>query len=871
MNLAEMARGGFPVPPGFIVSTAAYRLFVAKNGLQERIVALAYGIAPDDPLSLARASERIRALFGAGSLPEEISTEIREAYIALARNPALPVAVRSSATAEDLPGLSFAGQQETYLNVIGTDAVLESVKKCWASLWTARALGYRARNHIPPDDVALAVVVQQMIPAEASGVLFTANPLTGRREEMVIDASFGLGEAVVAGQVEPDHFAVDAQTGAITTRALGSKRLAIVPRPGGGTEQVQGENASRQALPDAQIVALAQMAARVARQFGAPQDIEWAAADGQLYLLQSRPITSLFPLPDVPTAPGETRLYFSFGAIQGIVGPITPFGRDLLISILGGVFRRLGATRPANQNLAPAGSRLWIDFTDLARDPRLRRVLLAGLTRADPAARESLLRLYAEGRIPVREDVSPPGLLKLIYSGRRILGGILFAMRAPEQMRVRSAAAAQAVLEQVQREVSAAQDLPAVLDIAEHRLGLLVPNMLGHVFPVVFPAFGGLTILQRWLGSWLQRPPTTALRLMRGLPHNVTTEMDLELWAAAQAIRADPPSRDFFHAHSTAELAAAFAQGALPAAAQGGVRRFLDTYGMRAMGEIDIGQPRWRDDPTPLFQTLANYLDLTDPDLAPDVIFRRGAAEAEELGRTLVAEARRTRFGFVKARMIAHMIHVIRELGGMREYPKFLAVTGMDTYRRALLHAAAELVARGHLDRADDIFFLPIAALRRYVADPTTDLRAILAEERAEYERERGRKQIPHLLLSTGEAFYEGVGAGGENAPGLSGEPVSPGVAEGRARIVLDPRGVRLEPGEILVCPATDPGWTPLFLTAAGLVMEVGGLVTHGSVVAREYGIPAVVGVQNATTRLQTGQRVRVDGNRGRVTVLAPP
>src|SRR5438093_1506747 len=306
-NLAALARAGFNVPPGFVLNTAAYRAFVDANAIQSRLLELASSVAPDDPLSLDNASAQIHDLFTQGSMPADVARSLEAAYADLS---AQPVAVRSSATAEDLPGLSFAGQQETYLNVVGVAALREAVLQCWASLWTARALSYRARNRIPAGEVALAVVVQQMIASDVSGVMFTANPLTGRRDELVIDASFGLGEAIVAGQVEPDHYVVDARTLITTTRKLGAKALAILPRAGGGTERVAQDNAGRQALSDEQIELLAFIGQRVQAHFGSPQDVEWAFAGGVIYLLQSRPITSLYPLPDLPANPDGERIYF---------------------------------------------------------------------------------------------------------------------------------------------------------------------------------------------------------------------------------------------------------------------------------------------------------------------------------------------------------------------------------------------------------------------------------------------------------------------------------------------------------------------------------------------------------------------------------
>src|SRR5947209_4361368 len=383
-NLAALALAGFNVPPGFVLNTAAYRAFVDANAIQSRLLELASSVAPDDPLSLDNASAQIHDLFTQGSMPAEVARSLEAAYADLS---AQAVAVRSSATAEDLPGLSFAGQQETYLNVLGVAALREAVLQCWASLWTARALGYRARNRIPAGEVALAVVVQQMIASDVSGVMFTANPLTGRRDEIVIDASFGLGEAIVAGQVEPDHYVVDARSMQPTTRKLGAKALAILPRAGGGTERVAQANAGRQALSDEQMELLAFIGQRVQAHFGSPQDVEWAIAGGDIYLLQSRPITSLYPLPDQPANPDDERLYFSMNVVQGMLDPFTPLSLGVLRSLASG----FPLKREPRQLVPVAGGRAFIDVTDIARDPRLRRALLAILARGDPASRLTLL------------------------------------------------------------------------------------------------------------------------------------------------------------------------------------------------------------------------------------------------------------------------------------------------------------------------------------------------------------------------------------------------------------------------------------------------------------------------------------------------
>ncbi|MCC7450555.1 MAG: phosphoenolpyruvate synthase [Anaerolineae bacterium] len=865
-NLAELIRAGFNVPPGFLVTTDAYRAFAAANHIGEQLLTLAQHTPANDPVALEQTSARIRTLFENGSLPSAIEAHIRAAYRQLSGIDALPVAVRSSATAEDLPGLSFAGQQDTYLNIVGADALIDAVRRCWASLWTARAIGYRARNHIPPDGVALAVVVQTMIPAEVSGVLFTANPLTGRRDEIVINASYGLGEAIVSGQVEPDHYVVRKQGPHIIGRRRGAKALAIRPAEGGGTQAVVQDASQLQALPDTQILALAQVAIRVAEHFGTPQDIEWAWADGKLYLLQSRPITSLYPLPASLVNPDDLRVYFSLNSLQGVLAPFTPIGRDVFLIASKGVLQLMRVRMTPHEALVVAGGRLYINITHAVRDRQLRNIILFMFANIDPGAREALVHLIDDGRIATQAFVTPGGVLALLVSLRTVMGGILLTWFRPAARRQQALANADRLLAAIQQRVQGATTLATRLAVMQALLRSAFTTVFPHIAPAVVPGILSQGIVDRLLTRWLRTEPGAMRRLLRGLPDNPTTEMGLALWAVAQSIDADPAARNLFLNQPVETVSRLYLHGELPSSAQQALTAFLDCYGMRGVGEIDIGNPRWREDPRSLIQMIGSYLAIDDPDLAPDRQFQQAAAEAERLTDQYVTQVRRTK-GVLHARLLGLVIRRLRLLSGMREVPKFYMIKMFAVFRATLLESGRDLAAQGTLALAEDIFFVPFDTLQAFAAGDIIDLKAVVERERADYERECARRQIPRLLLSTGEVFYEGIAS--HNPNDLVGEGVSPGAVEGRVHVVCDPRGVRLEPGEILVCPATDPGWTPLFLSAGGLVMELGGVMTHGAVVAREYSIPAVVGIHDATVRLKDGQRIRVDGSTGHVQVLS--
>jgi pyruvate,water dikinase len=868
-NLARMARAGFPVPGGFLVTTTGYRAFVAANDLQAAILETVRGIDPANPQALEAASESIRARFAAGQMPADLAAAIAAAYT---ERGAPPVAVRSSATAEDLPDLSFAGQQDTYLNILGTEALLDAVVRCWASLWTARAIGYRARNGIAPDDVALSVVVQEMVQSEASGVLFTANPLTGRRDEVVIDATLGLGEALVSGQVEPDHYVVDGASGQITAKTLGAKALAIVGEAGGGTRTVTGDGASagQQALPDPAIRDLAQLGRRVAAHYGTPQDIEWGWAGEKLYLLQARPITSLYPLPPRADEDDDLRVYFSFASIQGVLDPYTPLGQDAISQMFSSMGRIFGfhATIESQTIIKVAGERLFLDITPIVRSPLGRIFISRAGQFMDPAAAAALAPLLDEPGLARHSGPPPPSSVRHFMQGlsRLLPGAVLNMLRPAARYRYMRRSAERALAELEAQSAAASTPQEAVAFFADS-LGQADRILRPFVMPGLLSGMLSFVAVQR-LAAEVPGGPELAREITRGLPHNVTTEMGLLLWQTARSIQTDSGAAARFRAESADDLAAAYKAGSLPVPVQQAIAGFLRRYGMRGVGEIDFGRPRWSENIAQVMQMLKSYVQIESPDQAPDVQFRREAAAAQVAIRDLIAAARATEGGARKARVIRFLARRMRTFVGMRESPKFTIIRLFGMARAALLRAGAAWVSEGVLDAPEDVVYLHLRELQALAAGDRRDWRAVIAERRALMQRESARRLLPRLLLSDGRAFYEGLGAGQGDGATLIGSPVSAGVVEGTVHVVLDPQGVHLAHGEILVCPATDPGWTPLFLAAGGLVMEIGGMMTHGSVVAREYGIPAVVGVHEATQRLHTGQRIRVDGTTGEIHIL---
>lgn len=879
-NLGELLSAGLPAPEGFCLITEAYRQATVPLGLDDVHRAL-HATAADDLVTLARLAGLARDLISAAELPAEIAGEVQAAYAGLGgADPAdVPVAVRSSATAEDLPFASFAGQQDTYLNVVGPDALLAAVRNCWASLWTDRAVAYRASRGIDPSTVALAVVVQRMVDAASAGVMFTANPVTGRRREAVIDASPGLGEAVVSGAVNPDHFVVDSASGRILERRLGDKRLAIRALPGGGTERVDETAADEPCLTDRQVRELAALGGRAENHFGAPQDLEWAIdAGGVAWLTQSRPITTLYPVPAVsrppgsppgnrppgsPPAPEDIRVFLCFSLAQGLTRPLTPMGIAAFRLLGSSVARAAGFQVPDARTgpppFAEAGQRIFVDLTAVARSSVGRRIVPKVFDVMEARSAALLRRLFDDPRFSITRR-TPWGLLKHVAPVAihgRVPESLLRALFRPE--------AALRRVEKFTQEFSRALELPAPVS-AQQRLDH-AKRVLSSVFPIVpsilpLPALGFalLALAGKLLGGRSRRSDLQPI--LRGLPNNVTTEMDLELWQLATEIQADAGARRMFADQPLAVLAQRFSAGELPPAVQSGLERFLERYGHRAVAEIDVGMPRWRDDPTHLLGTLANYLRLEDPALAPVLQFRKAEAEAEAQIARLVAEAKSR--GRVRGAIVQAALRRARLFIGLRERPKYQIVLALAEVRRQMAEVGAELAAAERIARADDVFFLDFAEVRQ--ALDGADLQDLVARRQGAYYLELERRHIPRMLLSDGtepETLLSGGAAASDGA--LTGSPASAGTVTAPARVILDPVGAHLEPGEILVAPSTDPGWTPLFLTAGGLVMEMGGPNSHGAVVAREYGIPAVVGVADATSLLRTGQEITVDGGAGTV------
>jgi rifampicin phosphotransferase len=839
-HLGELSRiEGIRGPAGFCVTTDAFRRIMADApSIGDRLDRLSR-LNPDDREAIRTRSAEIRRTLEGIVIPAELAAAITSALAGLGGRAAC--AVRSSATGEDLPAASFAGQQDTYLNVVGPEAVLKHVSRCWASLFTERAVTYRLRNGFDHRKVQMAVVVQQMLFPQAAGVLFTADPVTGNRKVVSVEASFGLGEALVSGLVNPDIYQV--RDGDIVAKAVATKQRAIHALPGGGTQEQPIEPAKQEqpALTDAQVVRLAQLGRRIEAHFGCPQDIEWCLVDDGFQVVQSRPITTLFPVPEVGDL--ANHVYLSVGHQQMMTDPMKPMGLSLW---------QLTTPRP----MAEAGGRLFVDVTQILASPARRDGLLEVVGKSDPLTGDALRTiLERDGFIATRPDEGP---------GEPVPGVAPATIETDPALVTELIGRSEASIATLKRDIRAKSG-PALLDfiladIQELRRILFDPQS-HQVFISAMQATWRLNErLEAWLGE-----KNAVDTLTQSVPNNVTSEMGLALLDVADVIRPHPDVVAFLqHVQDESFL------DELPAL-QGGreardaIRAYLEKYGMRCVGEIDITRPRWSERPATLVPMILGNIRNFEPG-AGERRFEKGRLAARTKEQELLEQLRALPDGERKAEEAKRMIDRIRTFIGYREYPKYGMVSRYFVYKQALLEEAERLVQARVLREKEDIFYLRLQEFHEVVRTNQVDDQLISRRKDA-----FGSYQAltpPRVLTSDGEAVTGMYRRADVPAGALTGLPVSAGTIEGRARVILDMAEADLEAGDILVTAYTDPSWTPAFVAIKGLVTEVGGLMTHGAVIAREYGLPAVVGVEHATRLILDGQRIRVHGTDGYIEIL---
>jgi len=839
-HLGALSRiDGIRVPAGFCVTTDAFRRIMADaHSVDDRLDQLSR-LNPDDREAIRTLSADIRRTVEGIAVPDDLAAAITSALARFGEQTAY--AVRSSATAEDLPTASFAGQQDTYLNVMGPAAVLQHIGRCWASLFTERAVTYRLRNGFDHRKVHMAVVVQRMVFPDAAGILFTADPVTGNRKVASVEAGFGLGEALVSGLVNPDVFRV--RDGEVVAKAIAAKQRAVRAAPGGGTREqaIDPQRQEQPALTDAQVVRLAHLGRRIEAHFGSPQDIEWCLVDDDFQIVQSRPITTLFPIPTARDA--ENHVYISVGHQQMMTDPMKPLGLS---------FWQMTTPAP----MAEAGGRLFVDVTQRLASPASRAGLVEALGRSDPLTGDALQTiLERDGFIRPLPDEGPPGPL---------FGETSAPIETDPSIVTELIGHSEASVAASEREIrtkSGSALLDFILADMQELRRILFDRRSHQVFMSAMEAAWWLNDqLQAWLGD-----KNAADTLTQSVPHNVTSEMGLALLDVADVIRPHPEVVAFLHHVEDEDFLDELAKLSGGQEARDAIEAWLEKYGMRCAGEIDITRPRWSERPSALVPVILGNVRNFEPG-AGARRFEQGRQEARAKEQELLERLRALPDGEPKADEAKRMIDRVRTFIGYREYPKYGMVSRYFVYKQALLKEAERLVQAGVLHEKEDIFYLTFPEFHDVVRTNHVDDQLI--RRRKDAFRSYQALTPPRVLTSDGEAVAGAYRRHDVPAGALVGLSVSAGLVEGRARVVLDMAQADLEAGDILVTAYTDPSWTPLFVAVAGLVTEVGGLMTHGAVIAREYGLPAVVGVVDATRLIADGQRIRVHGTDGYVEIL---
>ena len=898
-SLARMAKAGFNVPSGFVITAAAYRAFVAANNLQEEIVSLAKPAVVDGRVSFEQASHDIQALFAEHDPSAEITAEISQAYGPLDD---APVAVRSSANAEDLPGLSFAGQQETYLNVKGADEVVRAVRNCWASLWTPQAISYRHQNGIDQGSVAMAVVVQAMVSSQVSGILFTANPATGERSEIIINASFGLGEAVVSGQVTPDTYIVDKETLRAKETTIGPKERQIVAHGSQGTRlaDVDVDSRGQSSLTDNMLRQLSRTAIDIETLYdGVPQDIEWAVVDQDLYLLQSRPVTNL-PVQPIevvwePTPPAK--ILYRRQIVENMPDPICPLFEELYLT------EGLEFARKGKPSMMPGGGPSFVtcngyaynraDHPDNHVDPNRSEEELNAvfkrmideiwerqgdqsdkeqhdmalfrfeLSAGEQAEFDAVAAAY-EGDNLAHDLTLPPSDNPTYVANNKTQNNDARWLTWKEEALPRLVGTAEK-WRKVDPQTATDEELLAGIREMAIEEGFYWTGNTSHTFGI---AKSTDDQLQCFLHENLPDDRYISGQFLTGF-ESKTLQANAILFDIAKLVRASEALTYLVIATPTQFLSRALQEHAEGAPILKALEDYFDVYGHQGYS-LDFIEPTQAEDPSATFATLKSMVQNANYD--PKNQEARAAAVREQK----FAEVSNKLSGLTYWQF-RYRLWFGRRYNHIREETAFYFGYTWSVLRPMAFELGRRLVAVGTFVEAQDTFFLVTDELKRAIEARKTGTGlpelGELAAERRELREARKLLHPPGTIPEEASnipsvRFKETQIRNDAGSDGLNGFAVSSGTVTAPASVILSQNDFdKMEPGSILVAPNTTPAWTQLFAHAVGLVTDMGSILAHGSIVAREYGIPAVLGVGNGTVRIKHGQSITIDGDAGSVTL----
>ncbi|MBD2342258.1 phosphoenolpyruvate synthase [Calothrix sp. FACHB-156] len=845
-KLGEISRiEGIHVPDGFCISTAAFKRIIGETSSINELLEQLSLLQVEDRHKIGELSSEIRSFIEGITIPEDINEEITSLLSRLGEKNAY--AVRSSATAEDLPTASFAGQHDTYLNIIGKEAILKHISKCWASLFTERAVIYRLQNGFDHRRVHLSVIIQKMVFPQVAGILFTADPVTYNRKVLSIDASFGLGEALVSGLVNADIYQVC--NGKVVDKKISTKKLAIYALKDGGTkeQEIEQHRQNRQALTDEQILQLERIGRKIEEHFGYPQDIEWCLVNDTFHIVQSRPITTLYPIPEGNDK--ENHVYVSVGHQQMMTDPIKPLGLSFFLLM-------------THAPMHTAGGRLFVDVTATLASPVSRETVLnVTLGKSDPLMKDALTIILERGDfIKSLPDEQSSG-----KSGKG---------RSPADFQTLNDYDPAIVADLIQQSQTLIEALKQTIQtksgsdlfdfILEDIQQLKKTNADSQSFGVLITGMNASSWINEKMNEWLGEK-NAADTISQSAPNNITSEMGLALLDVADAIRPYPEVIEYLQQVKKDNFLGELVKLEGGQEAQNAIATFLHKYGMRCVGEIDLTRTRWSENPTTLVPMILSNIKNFEPGES-ERKFEQGRQSALKKEQELLERLKQLPDGEQKAEQTKRMIGLIRNFIGYREYPKYGIVNRYFVYKQALLKEAEQLVQAKVIHEKEDIYYLTFEELRSVLRTNKIDYQ-IISNRKDEYKLYE-KLTPPRVITSDGEIIAGRYKRENLPAEAIIGLPVSSGVVEGRARVIFNMEDAELEDGDILVTSFTDPSWTPLFVSIKGLVTEVGGLMTHGAVIAREYGLPAVVGVESATKLINDGQIIRVNGTQGYIEIL---
>lgn len=847
LNLGELSKiPDIKVPEGFCITTEGFQKAIEQNESYHALLDQLTTLNVKNRDQISEISRKIRDIILEVAIPSEVVNAVSNYLSKFGEE--LAYAVRSSATAEDLPHASFAGQQDTYLNIIGKENILQHISKCWASLFTDRAVIYRMQNDFDHSQVYLSVVIQKMVFPQASGILFTADPVTSNRKVLSIDASFGLGEALVSGIVSADCYKV--QNHEIIDKRIATKKMAIYGRKEGGTEsqQLDPQKQITQTLNEQQILQLAQIGRQIEAYFGCPQDIEWCLVDETFYIVQSRPITTLFPIPEVEDQ--EKHVYLSVGHQQMMTDPIKPLGLS---------FWMLTSRAPMRK----AGGRLFVDISQHLASPDRRKMFIEAIGKSDPLLKDALLKVVA-----AEDDIESSPENKASTPTRNVQEQASSSFKAliendptiVTELIKKNQTSIEELKQNIQMK-SGSELIDFILEDLQKLRELLFDPRSSAVF---MSAMNATEWINEKIYEWLDEK-NVGDTLSQSVPNNITSEMGLELMDVADVIRPYPEVIVYLKQVEDDNFLDELIKFEGGQETKDAIDDYLRKYGMRCTGEIDLTRTRWSEKPSTLLPMILSNIKNFKPHESRRK-FEQGLEKALQKEQELVERLLELPDGKQKAEEIKEVISLIRNFIGYREYPKYGMISRYFVYKLALLKEAEQLVKTNVISEVEDLFYLTFEELHDVVRTKKLDYQ-IINKRKDEYKL-YNKLTPPRVITSDGEIIVGEYKR--ENLPSeaIVGLAVSSGVIEGRARVILNMEDANLEEGDILVTSFTDPSWTPLFVAIKGLVTEVGGLMTHGAVIAREYGLPAVVGVENATKLIKDGQRIRVHGTDGYIEIL---